>query len=240
MRNLLPAALIIGILLFPFASCQDMFTTSLASGLSRSGYGISSSTSVDDLISIIKGPYGGDSSVAREVMDALGTKTAAELNSLSTEDKTTILNAATDATVDTGKALDILKSYDSSTSDTDKLISDILNVFDTNVDLGAVDTLLANSDVQNSVPVDTLVFASVVVLADVATEVGEQTIKDIVADPSTIDNYSLTPEQKARVENVIAVSDVLVNSRAQEVTDMGTGLGFDLMELLPKVNTPNP
>ncbi len=186
--------------------CRDLFTTSMGSSFARDGISIPSSTSVADLVDLAKDDSATDPELAKEILDVLSDKTPASILALPAEDKAAILKLATSAAVDMGTITDIAQRAQDAGGDTDALVEDAFNSFDSSVNLGAIETLLADADTLQTAPVDSLIFATSVVTADIAAELGaggSSTVMDILANPSTLATSGLNAEQQARMQTVI-------------------------------------
>jgi hypothetical protein len=221
-----PLAVLALILTMPI-SCRQLFTTSLFSGAARKGSLVSSGTSTSDLLSVA-GAEGTDKKVAADVLNALATKSDKELTSLSPEDKATILNLATTATTDMATLTNIANKATDGKTDTKQLVTEVLDSFDSSVNLDAVTTLLADSATVKTAPVDTIALASAAVVANVADTLGTDKTMEVLA---TGDTTGLTPEQKEKIDLVIDVREKLQKDRAKEVDGTTVG-GMNLGDLL--------
>ena len=193
-------------------SCRQLFTTSMGSSLARDKVNIPSSTSVGDLVDIANGDNASDPGVAKEVLGVLAGKDPASILALSTADKAAILNLAPSAAVDMGTITDLAKKAQASDSDTNALVTQAFDSFDSSVDLTAVEVLLTDTETLQTAPVDSLILASSVVLADVASDIGEggsDKVMDIMANPSTLATSGLSAEQQARMQTIIDATAVL-------------------------------
>jgi len=232
-------------------SCRQMFTTSLGEAFARDSISVSSSTPLSDLIDIAA-TEGGDSAAAEGILDALGSKDTADIQALSVEDQTEILNLAATASLDLPAVTDLLAQAQNDGS-SDDLVADILDAFNTGVNLDAVVAVLEDPEALAEAPVDSLIMASAVVVADVAADLGTDAIMDILADNAdSIDGgtgsidlvaadgtltaagtaYGLTADQAAELESVLGVVSVLTGPDAREDAGDATIGGFDLTDLL--------
>ena len=214
------------------ASCRQLFTTSMGSSLARDKISIPSSTSVSDLVDIANGDNASDPDVAKEVLGVLANKDPESIRSLSTEDKATILNLAPSAAVDMDTITDLAKKAQASDSDTDTLVSQAFDAFDPSVDLTSIEVLLADDDTLQAAPVDSLILASSVILADVASELGEggsDKVMDIMANPSTLASSGLSTEQQTRMQTIINATTVI--EARPDTADVSIG-DFKLIDFL--------
>ena len=216
-------------------SCDDIYTTSIGGPFERDSIDISSSTSVDDLIDIANSDSGTDPDVAKEVLDALGGKDEEDIIGLSVGDKTDILNLAGTAAVDTNVLTQLAQDAVEDDADTDALVRDALEAFDSTVNLDAVETVLGDQETLDEAPVESLVFASTALLASVTETEGSDVVMDIMADPDSPESQAqlaaMSPEDQDRMNLVIGVVDVLNGPRVDEADDVTFG-DFNLLELL--------
>lgn len=225
-------------------SCRQLFTTSLGTAFARDGVSISSSTPLDDLIDLAASGTSGDPEAAQAILDALGGKSTADIQALSVADQTEILNLATTASLDLGTVTDLLAQSGDS-ADTDQLVTDILGAFDSTVNLDAVLDVLTDPEAVAEAPIDSIVLASAVVLADVANTVGTQEVMDLLADNAAYiddpvanpapDLSALTAEQAAEIQTIFDVAAAL-DSRSD--LDSATIGGFNIADLLNGTTTP--
>lgn len=217
-------------------SCRQLYTTSLGSALKRDSINIPSSTSIGDLMDIAASD-GTDPDVAKEILDVLAGKTQSDILALPADDKSTILNLATTAAINMKTISDLASAAGSNATENNTLIANALGAFDTSVDMTAIETLLGNSaTVQNEdVPIDSIIFASAVVLADAAKAVGTDTVMNILAAtatdvPSQADLISALPSaQGAQLNLIINLRDNELPLRSDTNTEIA---GFVLSDLL--------
>jgi hypothetical protein len=218
-------------------SCRDLYTTSLGSALKRDSISIPSSTSISDLMDIAASD-GTDPDVAKEILDVLAGKTQSDIVALSADDKSSILNLATTAAIDMKTLTNLATDASSNSSQNNTLIANALSAFDTSVDLTAIGTLLADSTtVQNEeIPIDSIIFASAVVLADAAKTVGTDAVMNILAMPSSTPAeiasrtaaIGALPGGQTQLNLIISVRDDIA-SRSDTDTEVA---GFVLSDLL--------
>jgi hypothetical protein len=213
-------------------SCRQLFTTSMGSSLARDKISIPSSTTLGDLVDIANSDNASDPDVAKEVLGVLADKDPESIRALSPEDKAAILDLAPSAAVDMDTITDLAKKAQASGSNTDDLITQAFDAFDPSVDLTAVEVLLADDETLKTAPVDSLILASSVVLADVASELGEggsDKVMDIMANPSTLASSGLSAEQQTRMQTIINATEV-INTRP-DTEDVTIG-DFKLIDFL--------
>lgn len=213
-------------------SCRQLFTTSMGSSLARDHISIPSSTSVGDLVDIAKSDDSSDPALAKELLDVLAGKDQASLLALSAEDKASLLNLAPSAAVDMNTITGLAEDAQNSGSDSDALIAQAFDTFDPTVDLTAIETLLSDTETLETAPVDSLILASTVVLADVASDLGDggsKTIMDIMANPSTLATSGLDAAQQLRVQNIIDAVAVLDTRDGTDTVAIGD---FKLIDFL--------
>ena len=186
--------------------CRDLFTTSMGSSFAREGISIPSSASVKDLVDLAKGDSATDPELAKEILDVLSGKDPDAILALPAEDKAAILNLATSAAVNMDTITDIAQQAKDANGDTEALVEEAFNSFDPGVNLDAIEILLADQDTLETAPVDSLIFATSVVAADIASELGDggsSTVMDIMANPSTLATSGLSAEQQERMQIII-------------------------------------
>jgi len=215
-------------------SCSQLYTTSFGTALARDGLSISSSTSIGDLLDIANSSEGASPEAAKELLDVFGGKSDADILALSVDDKTTILNLASTAAIDFGTINDTFSGYDSATSDTDALVEAALGAFDSSVDLGAIMVVLGDSATIASAPIDSIVFASAVVLADVASEIDSTVLMQLLGyDTVDTTNYDAAiiayPDQKDRLDLIRGITVDLTARPDAGDAELG---GFNLIDLL--------
>jgi len=232
--------LILAPFLLPAVSCRQLYTTSIAAPLARDGITISSGTSIGDLVSLAEGDAAADTDTAKAVLSVLGDKSAADIEAMSVASQTAILNLATTATVSIKTLTDLASEATASGADTDQLISDAFDAFDSSVNLTAIETILGDTDALGEAPADTLIFASATVLADVAEDIGSSTtLMDVLkaatdpVAPVALDDPSLglTADQQDRIALVIGVKDALDARPAEDLASVTFG-DFNLIDLL--------
>ena len=213
-------------------SCRQLFTTSMGSSLARDKVSIPSSTSVGDLVDIANSDNASDPGVAKEVLDVLAGKDPASILSLSTADKAAILNLAPSSAVDMGTITDLAKKAQASDSDTNALVTQAFDSFDSSVNLTAIEVLLSDTETLQTAPVDSLILASSVVLADVASDIGEggsDKVMDIMANPSTLATSGLSAEQQARMQTIIDATAIIDTRPESDGVTIGD---FKVMDFL--------
>lgn len=210
-------------------SCRDLYTSSLAKPLARDSIEISDSTSVSTLMDLVNSSYSDTPSGTKALLDALAEKPASDITSLPIEDKTAVLDMATTAALDLGSLMDTITDLEG--KDGNDIVTELLDSFDTSVNLGVVETLLADPEVLQEAEVDTLVFAAAVVIADLIAGAGSDAIMDILATPGNVSAYpDLTAGQIEQINLVLGVVGAL-ESRP-DIAEESDYLGFDLLSLL--------
>ncbi len=210
-------------------SCRQIFTTSFGTVLARDSLQISSSTSIDDLIALATSGYAEDPNAAKAILDALGGKSTSDIQDLSVADQAEILNLATTASLDLAAVTDLLAQA-ADAADTNALVSQILDSFDTSVNLDAVLDVLNDTTTMNEAPIDSIVFASSVVLAAVASDIGVDAIMDIMSTGAgTIGTYTSDPELTAELTTILNVVTIL---EARPDAGDADFVGFNLIDLL--------
>jgi len=221
-------------------SCKQLFTTSIGAGFARTGSIISSNATVTDLLDIADSDLAADKTVATEILNALATKPD-EVAALSIDDKTVILDLALDATIELSAVFEALETVMAGgTGTTDDVIAALLDSVNTSVDLTAITAILDDPTAAAEAPVDSLVTASVAVLADIAGTVGSTVIQDIMNAPDrdqaladAITANTITTDQKDDIQVVVDLMETLNTTRKAELAEMSIGeynLGDYLIE----------
>lgn len=211
-------------------SCRQLFTTSLGSALARDGVNIPSNASIDELLEIAQGDYGSDPDVSKELLDVFAEKDAADLIALSSDDKGVILNLAASAAVDMDTLTDLGIKAGDDAYNSDDLVAEAFNSFDTSVDLTAIDILLADTNTINTAPVDSIILAAAVVCADVVAACGaggSTLVMDVLAGTQPVAN--LPADQQARITAIRAAVPIL--EARPETADLSFG-DFKLIDFL--------
>ncbi len=208
-----------------FASCRQLYTTSLGSALARDSISIPNSTSIKGLLEIADS-NGSDPDVAAEILSVLAGKNSSDILALSSDDKTTVFNLATNAAIDMGSVTDLANSI-SSGGDSNSLISSVFSSFDTSVDMTAILTLLSDQTTveDENIPIDSIIFASSVVLAGIAEEVGADNLMGYLAGG---DMSALSTETQTEITSMMTVSTWLA-TRSDADTSI---VGFTILDLL--------
>jgi|GEM_PF-1010581 len=233
-RSYLPAAAaLLSIVLF--ASCRDVFTTSLGSALDR-GKPDYSSMKLSDLVDLANEPLAAtDVDTAYAIVDALGDDDPAAIQALDVDDQAAILTLAATAAFDMAEITSKINSAIQVGADTDLLIQEALAAIDTSMDLGAVDAILQDADALDGIPVDVLAFAAAVFLADIASDIGAtgpENVMETMALTDPADYGSIVdPDLQTRIDVVRGVVDAL-NARPQEELDAARIGDFDITDFI--------
>ncbi len=207
-------------------SCRQLFTTSLGASMARDKVTISNSTSLADLVTLAQGTEATSPEGAKEILRVLGKKSADDITALSVDDKASILNLATTAAIDMGTLTDLAKTAADGTA-TDDMITTALSAFDTSVDMTAIETILGDTESLQTAPVDSLVLAAAVVMADVADVIGTTQMMDILASGDT-SSLAATPDIQAQMDLILNARTAINTRDSADVTVAG----FNLTDLL--------
>lgn len=229
MKNASRLAGIIICTFFLAVSCRQLFTESMGSSLERDKPSISSSASLDDLLDIARSRDGADQEVAEELLDALADKTPEEIDALSIDEKTDILNLGGAAAIDLGELANLSNELSDNPDNQNELIRDIMENATNDVDTTVLEQLLSDEEVLTEAEPEAVVVAAAAIVADVSAEVGAERVMDILADPSSLESSGLTREQQNRLEIVINASEVM--ETRDDADDVTIG-DFDLLDLL--------
>lgn len=220
--------ILISLLLTCTISCKQIFTSSLTPFLARDSITISSKASMDSLLDFASNEGASDPAVALAILKALGGKSADEVRALSAGEKATVLNLAVAATIDMSTITNLAKDATAEGSDPDKLIESFFDNFDSSADLSAIEVILADTDNMDSIPAESLVFASAVVAANL---VKEMPADDLLGYLEGGDTASLPAPQKEKIDLIIGVKESINNRPDLSEIDIG---GFNLLDLLGK------
>jgi len=233
-RSYLPAAAaLLSIVLF--ASCRDLFTTSLGSALDR-GKPDYSSLDLDELVDLANDSLAAtDVDTAYAVVDALGDEDPAAIQALDVDDQEAILILAATAAFDMNEITDIIEQAIQEGADTDPIIQQALAAIDTSMDRGAIDAILRDPDARAEVPVDVLAFATAVYLADIASEIGATGPEDVMNtmaldDPADYGSIADSVLQD-RIDVVRAVVTALDSRPLEELEAASIG-DFDVTDFI--------
>jgi len=225
-RRVLPmCALIVSLIMV--VSCKQLFTTSLGSSLARDSISISSRASISDLLDLANSSTGSDREGAKAILEALGNKSQTDISNLSVADQTTILNLATTAAVDMGSFSTLISDASQPGANIDQLIA---NAFDSSADLTAIETILGNANTVLTAPVDSILLATTVVLATVASEIGSDTLANLLTQ-TTPDLSAFTAEQQQKINLIMGVVDILDTRPASDMENVSMG-SIKLTDLL--------
>jgi hypothetical protein len=206
-------------LLFSFMAC-DFFVTSWGSGMQRDLDAALKNESTGDLAKLANNPQFQDPSSGTAVLNALSGKSETDIQALSVSDQESIMDLALAVSIPTSLLNDLADiAQDADNADPEELFNTILggiNSFDTTV----LQAILSDEDVRESASPESLVSASLALVAQVMKREGENLNFDDLADLFNDDNdgVDISPESKADIEAVKAVLDLFAEngSRSDE------------------------
>lgn len=210
-------------------SCRQLFTESVGSSLARDDTGISSSSSLDDLVDIAKTRNSSNPDVAKDLLAALAKKNPADIAKLSNSEKESILNLAGSASLDLKTITTLSQKIKDNKDNQNQLIQDAINAASSDVDTTVIEQILSDDDILASAAPETIVIASTSIIASLSADVGAETVTDILANPESLESSSLTQAQKDQLSIVIHAADVLETRPDAADTTIG---GFNLLDLL--------
>lgn len=188
-------------LLFSFISC-DFFVTSLGSGMQRDLNAALKKESAGDLAKLAKDPLFQDPSSGAAVLNALSGKSEADIQALPVSDQESIMDLALAVSVPTSALNDLADIAQN--DDPEALFNSILesiNSFDTTV----LQAILNDKDAQESASAESLISASVALVAQVMKREGSDLeFEDLqgLIDGGDISKSSITEESKADLQAV--------------------------------------
>lgn len=215
-----------------FSSCNQIFTTPLATPLARDSVKISKNTKTADLLKLAQAEALMDPEIGKQVLDLLASKSTSEITNLSKDDKTKILNLATSTTIKISDLTAIANK--ASSGGNENLISDALNAFDSSVNLAVVTTILSDPQSRDETPADTLVLATVALAVNLVNDIGTDELQDILED----DSASISSFSQEQQDKIILIRDIKasLNARPEEELDTVNFGGFKLTDLLGGLN----
>ena len=192
-------------LLFSFISC-DFFVTSWGSGMQRDLDSALKKESTGDLAKLAKDPnYIGDSKAAGSLLDALSGKSEADIQALSVSEQESIMDLALAVSIPTSVLTELADiAQDPDNAEPEELFNTILesiNSFDTTV----LQAILNDEDAQESASAESLISASVALVAQVMKREGSDLeFEDLqgLIDGGDISKSSITEESKADLQAV--------------------------------------
>jgi hypothetical protein len=206
-------------LLFSFISC-DFFVTSLGSGMQRDLNAALKKESAGDLAKLAKDPQFQDPSSGVAVLNALSGKSEADIQALSVSEQESIMDLALAVSIPTSVLNDLADIAQN--DDPEELFNTILggiNSFDTTV----LQAILSDKDAQESASAESLISASVALVAQVMKREGSdlefEGLQDLI-DEEYISESSITEESKADLQAVQAIFNLFITGdRKDEAID---------------------
>ncbi len=197
-------------LLFSFMAC-DFFVTSWGSGMQRDLDAALKNESTGDLAKLANNPQFQDPSSGTAVLNALSGKSETDIQALSVSDQESIMDLALAVSIPTSLLNDLADiAQDADNADPEELFNTILggiNSFDTTV----LQAILSDEDVRESASPESLVSASLALVAQVMKREGEEFSFDDLEglfNDDDDDGVDIHPESKADIEAVKAVLDL--------------------------------
>lgn len=215
-------------LLFSFISC-DFFVTSLGSGMQRDLNAALKKESAGDLAKLAKDPQFQDPSSGVAVLNALSGKSEADIQALSVSEQESIMDLALAVSIPTSVLTELADiAQDPDNAEPKELFNTILggiNSFDTTV----LQAILSDKDAQESASAESLISASVALVAQVMKREGSDLeFEDLqgLIDGGDISKSSITEESKADLQAVQAIFDLFTRDRKDEAIDF-FGMSFE-------------
>jgi hypothetical protein len=215
-------------LLFSFISC-DFFVTSWGSEMQRDLDAALKNESTGDLAKLANNPQFQDPSSGTAVLNALSGKSETDIQALSVSDQESIMDLALAVSIPTSLLNDLADiAQDADNADPEELFNTILggiNSFDTTV----LQAILSDEDVRESASAESLISASVALVAQVMKREGSDLeFEDLqgLIDGGNISESSITEESKADLQAVQAIFDLFTRDRKDEAIDF-FGMSFE-------------
>ena len=217
-------------LLFSFISC-DFFVTSLGSGMQRDLNAALKKESAGDLAKLAKDPQFQDPSSGVAVLNALSGKSEADIQALSVSEQESIMDLALAVSIPTSVVTELADiAQDPDNAEPEELFNTILggiNSFDTTV----LQAILSDKDAQESASAESLISASVALVAQVMKREGENldfdNLGNLFGGSSNINDEKISDKSKADIEAVKAIYDLFDEGgkrRDEELTLFGMSL----------------
>ena len=218
-------------LLFSFMAC-DFFVTSWGSGMQRDLDAALKKESTGDLAKLAKDPnYIGDSKAAGSLLDALSGKSEDEIKSLRPNEKEDILALAFTASIPMDAISEVLKAAENGEEGSGEelfyALIDSITGFNTKV----IQTILSDTETQNTASPDALAGASLALVAQVLKREGENldfdNLGNLFGGSSNINDEKISDKSKADIEAVKAIYDLFDEGgkrRDEELTLFGLSL----------------
>ena len=204
-------------LLFSFISC-DFFVTSWGSGMQRDLDSALKKESAGDLAKLAKDPQFQDPSSGVAVLNALSGKSEADIQALSVSEQESIMDLALAVSIPTSVVTELADiAQDPDNAEPEELFNTILggiNSFDTTV----LQAILNDEDAQKSASAESLISASVALVAQVMKREGSDLEFEGLQD--LIDGEDISEESKAELQPVQAIFDLFTTgNRKDEAID---------------------
>ncbi len=225
MNNAGRIAGMLAITLILAVSCRQVFTESMGAPLARDTPPISSSASVNELLDIARSRDGSDPDVASELLSILADKDASTIDALSDDEKSSILALGGAAVLDISAITELSNDISANPADQNALIESALNAAG-NTDTTVLEQLLADTAVLQNCSPDSIVLASVAVIANASADGDADEVMTYLSGGGA---GTLSGEQTDQLDLVIAALPVL---EARPDADQITIGSFDLLDLL--------
>jgi hypothetical protein len=218
-------------LLFSFISC-DFFVTSLGSGMQRDLNAALKKESAGDLAKLAKDPnYASDPKAAGSLLNALSDKTPNEIESLRPKEKEDILALAFTASIPMNAISEVLKAAQNGEGGSEEELFNALIDSITDFDTKVIQTILNDEEAQESASAESLISASVALVAQVMKREGENldfdNLGNLFGGSSNINDEKISDKSKADIEAVKAIYDLFDEGgkrRDEELTLFGLRL----------------
>jgi hypothetical protein len=218
-------------LLFSFISC-DFFVTSLGSGMQRDLNAALKKESAGDLAKLAKDPnYASDPKAAGSLLNALSDKTPNEIESLRPKEKEDILALAFTASIPMNAISEVLKAAQNGEGGSEEELFNALIDSITDFDTKVIQTILNDEEAQESASAESLISASVALVAQVMKREGENldfdNLGNLFGGSSNINDEKISDKSKADIEAVKAIYDLFDEGgkrRDEELTLFGLSL----------------
>lgn len=231
-----PAAVFLSLSIFALISCNIIFTTSLGKFAARKKISSSEFKPISKMLKEAKSKdilY--DYYASRAFIENISMRSPIEIFSLADSEKDQILNIAIAGTTKLGEIFKVITSAlneDGSLNiESKKLRKELLKYFDTQIDIKAVGTVLADKEYLKAGALDSIVFGMCILLSNAANIVGYDITEESLNNGNS-DNI-LDKVAKTNIEEIIYSYKMIYQRPDLEVMEFA---GVKLKDLLPEIN----
>ncbi len=219
-----------------FVSC-DMFTTPLWEGRDLSE--TFSKATTDEIVDLLNSGQALSGEDSKGITNALAEKDPEELNGLSTEDKSTIVNVAASGILpppdEILSVLDVENLESMTEEDITKLITDAIDSIDETVNTGGLESLFGNDDTVKELlkeSPDALVLGTLALTASIAKE--SDVLAAAAEDPAILE--TLFEETITKMKDSYGDEEITAEEADVLADILASDLNADAEKVAPLVN----